>query len=311
MNHTRSKKCLNHYNIIYKFIVIYCAIDATHCTETNVEIGKNFIFQNMGEYLLNPKKLKIIKIVNMNATKHIITSLEQVSTAYKKYCDQYGKKSTVKYNSNWILVSNSRSRNKEAEYLCKTKYSAKLPEIRNKKNLEKAFKIMDKEHNTIFANIKLNVDSGEFIFISDETPINNYKTLTDNNLNITTASSKDRIVYTLKDSRIMIESKHYLDIRRIHTVCETWRNTNAENIVSSFKDICSRNNHKWQPLIKQAISTLNDIQPSEIRYGERTPRALSDIPICVLAICNYGNADVIIKETIDDINDKFLVGSAC
>ena len=175
MSHTTCKKNLNPYSIIYKFIVIYCAINTTHCTETNVEIGKNFIFQNMGEYLLNPKKLKIIKIVNMNATKHIITSLEQVSTAYKKYCDQYGKKSTVKLNSNWILVSNSRSRNKEAEYLCKTKYSAKLPEIRNKKDLEKAFEIMDKEHNTIFANIKLNVDSGEFIYISDATPINNYK----------------------------------------------------------------------------------------------------------------------------------------
>ena len=121
MSHTRYKKNLTRYSIIYKFIVLYCAVNASHCTETNVEIGKNFIFQNKGEYLINPMKLKIIKIVNMNATKHIITSLEQVSTAYKKYCNQYEKNSTVKYNSNWILVSNSRSRNKEAEYLCKTK----------------------------------------------------------------------------------------------------------------------------------------------------------------------------------------------
>ena len=51
---------------------------------------------------------------------------------------------------------------------------------------------------------------------------------------------------------------------------------------------------------------MNDIQPSEIKGEERTPRALSDIGVCVLAICNYGNADVIIEETIDDINDKFF-----
>ena len=129
---------------------------------------------------------------------------------------------------------------------------------------------------------KLNEDSGEFVYISDETPISNYKTLTDNNLNIANASSKDRIVYTLKDSKVMIESRHYLDFRRIHTVCETWKNTNAENIVSSFKDICSRNNQKWQPLIRQAIKTIEDIQPTNINLGKTTvKRALLEIKICM------------------------------
>ena len=172
--------------------------------------------------------------------------------------------------------------------------------------MEKAFKILDKDHDTIFANIKVDEDKGEFTYTSDNTPINSFRTLTDNNMNIANSSSKDRIVYTLKDNKIIIESRHYLDFRKIHTVCETWKNTNAENIVSSFKDICSRNNHKWQPLIKQAISTLDDIQPTKTKEEERTPRALSDIGVCILAICNYGNADVIIKETINDINDKFF-----
>ena len=306
MNYMTHQGHLNGYRVIHTVIVIYWAINTTHCTETTVQIGKNFIFQNMGEYLINPKKLKIVKFVNMNATKHIITSLNQVGTAYNKYCNQYGKNATIKYNNNWILVSNSRSTNKEAEYLCKTKYSAKLPEIKDKKDLEKAFKIMDKNHDTIFANIRVDEDNGEFTYTSDNIPINNFRTLTDNNMNITNSSSRDRIVYTLKDNRIIIESRHYLDFRKIHTVCETWKNTNAENIVSSFKDICSRNNHKWQPLIKQAISTLDDIQPTKTKEEERTPRALSDIGVCILAICNYGNADVIIKETIDDINDKFF-----
>ena len=94
-------------------------------------------------------------------------------------------------------------------------------------------------------------------------------------------------------------------------MCETWRNTDAANIVSSFQKI-----HKWQPLINQAITTLYDIQPINTNEKERIPKALSDIGICILAICNYGNADVIIKETIDDINDRFFkiskeINSAC
>ena len=85
MNYMTHQGHLNGYRVIHTVIVIYWAINKTHCTETTVQIGKNFIFQNMGEYLINPKKLKIVKFVNMNATKHIITSLNQVGTAYNKY----------------------------------------------------------------------------------------------------------------------------------------------------------------------------------------------------------------------------------
>ena len=114
-------------------------------------------------------------------------------------------------------------------------------------------------------------------------------------MNKQNASSSNRIVYKLTDNKIIVESRQALDFREIKTICTTWPNTEASLIISSFGNICSRNNQKWQPLIRQAIKTIEDIQPTNINLGKTTVKpALLEIKICTAAKCSFENADVIL-----------------
>ena len=61
----------------------------------------------MGEYVVNPQNIKVLKNINMNATINIATSLELISTAYNKYCEQYGKDAAIrseKTGFSWVAL---------------------------------------------------------------------------------------------------------------------------------------------------------------------------------------------------------------
>ena len=104
-------------SLLLPSLILYSC--ASMAATGNVLQTNDFIFVNEGTFLVNPPKLKIIKIINLDATRHIIRAMKHVSTTYEKYCTQFQATSISKSLGNWILLSKLFWKNSGAQQFCK------------------------------------------------------------------------------------------------------------------------------------------------------------------------------------------------
>ena len=76
---------------------------------------------------------------------------------------------------------------------------------------------------------------------------------------------------------------------------------NCEYDVSSFQHQCQRRSRNVKELVSQVTAALEEIKPSnEIRHRRGI------VQLCLLAYCSEGSADIVAKNTLNEINDRFF-----
>ena len=137
-----------------------------------VHNSDDFIYIDKGTFSINPGFIKVIKQINLNATRHIINSLNHLSDTYGKYCKKYDSSTVSKKIGNWALINKPFRDVDEAKHFCDKSYHGKLLEIRSRQDLMKAYEMMNKGHEITFANIEYNERRKILVLKSDKTKIN-------------------------------------------------------------------------------------------------------------------------------------------
>lgn len=276
-------------------------------SQSLTRVTNDFIYIDKGEYLINPDYLRVIRRVNMNSTRRLLSRLNNIETKYRQHCNIHDPENFVRRSQNWILMDKQFKSSNQAGDYCWDQFFGTSPEVRNNYDLDRLKDLLSHDHYRAYANVRYNNKSKSFTYISDNQPIKDnsivdISKMTPTNDTITPIVLITYYYYTEKYKPQLL-MKNTMQRGRDSTICVI----PSDKIKSSLMRLCKSNNIQAKEAISTCRKIINKIlQDLQQPVGKkRGPRALLNFNICLFS-CDQGEPNHDIPDIdIDSINENF------
>ena len=77
-------------------------------SQQTIDVSSDFIYENKGEYLVNPNYVRVIRRVNLNSTKNLLNRLNDIEHQYNRQCRNRNSEKPIKSSKiGYYWISNS------------------------------------------------------------------------------------------------------------------------------------------------------------------------------------------------------------